>query len=238
MDWVRLGRTFRALRVEQRHTQRSLAATAGVSHTLLSRLEHGAGARMTGRTIEKVAEALGARATIRLDWHGEAIDRLLDAGHADLVDQVVALLRRHEWEVVPEATFAIGGERGAVDVLAWHAASRTVLIAEIKSVVPDIQGTLVPIDRKIRLAASIAGLHGWRPARVGVLLVIGDTRTSRRRVDAHRATFEARFPHRIVRIRAFMRDPGAEDALRGLWFMPFATHVNPRHRVGRARRAA
>jgi hypothetical protein len=135
---------------------------------------------------------------------------------------------------VPEATFVIRGERGAIDVLGWHSATASLLVVEVKSVVPDIQGLLAPIDRKARLAADIVAPRGWRPRRVGVLLVIGDTRTSRRRVERHALTFAARFPDRIARVRAFIRDPeGTLAPLRGLWFLSFSTGATARHRVAR-----
>ena len=50
--------------------------------------------------------------------------RLVDRAHAALVDYVVGWLR-DDWEVVVEYTFNRYGERGSVDVLAWHAATRT-----------------------------------------------------------------------------------------------------------------
>jgi len=63
-------------------------------------------------------------------------------------------------------------------------------------VVPDVQATLVTLDRKTRLASEIARQRGWRPARVGRLLVIRDDRTARRRIAAHETTFAGAFPIR------------------------------------------
>ena len=64
------------------------------------------------RRIEAVAAAVGARTDLRLLFNGEALDRLMDSGHAALVDLVAGILRRLGWEVVVEATFWIRGERG------------------------------------------------------------------------------------------------------------------------------
>lgn len=167
---------------------------------------------------------------IRLDWNGEALDRLLDQDHAAVVEVVVRALRAAGWETVPEATFNVDGERGAVDVLAWHARGSVLLVVEVKSVVPDVQATVATLDRKARLATRVAGARGWRPSAVGTLLVIRDSRTARRRISMHEATFEARFPDRIAAIRRFIADP-AGRSLRGLWFLPTATVASPRHRV-------
>ena len=236
MDWVRFGRLLRALRLERRLTQARLANRAACSQTLVSKVERGGGATVRPRELQRLAECLGARLTFRLDWNGEAIDRLIDGGHADLVDQVVAVLANAGWQVAPEVTFVLRGERGSVDILGWHAPTATLLVVEVKSVVPDVQGLLAPLDRKTRLAGDIGGLRGWPARQVGVLLVIGDTRTSRRRVERHAATFASRFPDRVARIRRFIVAPDpAPSPLRGLWFLPFSTRRTARHRVGRVR---
>ena len=133
---------------------------------------------------------------------------------------------------MPEATFAIYGERGSIDILAWHAASATLLVVEVKSVVPDMQSMLGSLDRKMRLADGIARSRGWRPGRIGCLLVIQDGTTARRRVEQHAATIDARFPDRAAGVRQFIRDPGsAKRALRGLWFLPLGTEATRRRRV-------
>ena len=56
---------------------------------------------------------MGARFEQRVLWQGEALDRLLDADHAAIVERVIRWLRAEGWEAVPEVTFAIRGERGA-----------------------------------------------------------------------------------------------------------------------------
>ena len=210
-----------------------------VSQQLISRVERGLGWAVKPRTLERIAERLGARLVIRLDWKGEGLDRLLDADHADLVAQLVARLEATGWTVIPEATFVVGVERGSVDVLAWHAESATALLIEVKSVVPDIQAMLMAVDRKERLAAAIAAIHGWRPRLVASVLVIGEDRTARRRVEAHRPIFDARFPERIAAIRRLLASPGAfpegPRAFRGLWFLPFTHRTSGRHRASRVR---
>jgi hypothetical protein len=209
-----------------------VAADVGCSQALISRIEAGRGDRLSGRTLERVTQALGARLIVRLDWNGEALDRLLDRDHAALVDLVIRALRDAGWEALPEATFAIAGERGSVDVLAWHPASRTLLVVEVKSVVPDIQAMVAALDRKVRLAPAIARAYGWQPLTVARLLVVGNSRTARRRVEAHAATFQARFPDRNVAVRRFVASPVGRS-LSGLWFVTAMTQPNARHRAGR-----
>jgi transcriptional regulator with XRE-family HTH domain len=236
MDLVRFGRAVRALRHRRRWRQVDLAAAAGVSQSVVADLELGRGRRMAVETYEKVAGALDARAELRLSWQGEAIDRLLDQDHAALVEAIAIRLRTAGWDVRTEVSFWIRGERGSVDVVAWHAATRTVLLVEVKSVVPDVQAMLFALDRKGRLGREIADSVGWPAMSVGRLLVIGDTSTARRRVAAHRVTFEAALPDRSLRVRAFFVDPARQSRLRGLIFLPLAaaSGIRQRHRIRRA----
>ncbi len=202
-----------------------------MSQPLISRIELGQGDRLTARTLERVAAARGARVTVRLDYNGEARDRLLDADHATLVEAVIGVLAGAGWTCVPEVTFAIDGERGSVDVLAWHGPTRMVLVVEVKTVVPDLQATLATLDRKARLGRRIARQQGWEAAAVGCLLVIADGRTARRRVAEHGATFASTLPDRSVVIRRALRDPDPARPLRGLWFLPRMPQAHARHRV-------
>ena len=129
--------------------------------------------------LRTLVDALGARLDCRLLWNGEALDRLLDESHAALVETVVLWLTSLGWEVATEVSFSIRGERGSIDVLAFHPATATLLVVEVKSVVPDVQATFVTLDRKTRLASEIARGRGWRPSRLGRLLVVVGPRVSR-----------------------------------------------------------
>lgn len=236
MDLVRFGRGIRALRLRKRWRQLDLAAASGVSQSVVAMIELGQGRRLIVETYEKIAEALGARFDLVLRWNGEALDRLLDSDHASLVEAVARQLKDAGWEVRTEVSFAIWGERGSVDVLAWHAATRTVLVIEVKSVVPDVQATLFGLDRKGRLAIEIAASVAWTAAKVGRLLVVSGDRTSRRRVERHAATFEAALPDRLLAVRRWIRKPEPNRPLRGLMFVTPAATTGTRHR--QSRRAA
>jgi hypothetical protein len=63
--------------------------------------------------------------------------------------------------VVPEVSFSIFGERGVIDVLAWHAATRTILVIELKTVIADVNELIGNVDRKRRLAPRVAAERGW-----------------------------------------------------------------------------
>ena len=180
-----------------------------------------------------MAEALGARLSVRVYWHGEELDRLLDAAHAGIVDRVVAILVANGWEVIPEATFNNFGERGSIDVLAWHPGHRALLIIEVKSVVPDVQALLAGVDRKVRIAPAIAAERGWRVRTVSKLIVLPDDRTARRRVEAFASTFDRAFPARTRAVRRWIASP--VEAMAGIAFLPAIQRTGPRHRVRPAR---
>jgi hypothetical protein len=168
-------------------------------------------------TLEKVARAVGARIVVRLDWQGEQLDRLIDARHAGLVDQVVREASGRGWLCVTEATFNVYGERGSVDVLAFHPPTGALLVVEVKSAIPEIGAMLLTLDRKVRLAPRIAADRGWTPQAVGRLLVVGDGRTTRRRLEEHRSLFDAAFPARGWAARRWLARPGVAPGWSGLW---------------------
>jgi transcriptional regulator with XRE-family HTH domain len=229
MDPVRFGLGIRALRRRRGWTQDELAARAGVSQSAVSRVERGDAWRLTVRTLNRIAEALGARSSLRLLWRGEDLDRLLDAAHAGLVDRVISILATHGWEVVPEATFNHFGERGSIDVLAWHPVHGALLIVEVKSVVPDVQALLAGVDRKQRIARGLARDRSWRVTSVSRLIVLPDDRTARRRVASHAATFDRAYPARTQAVRRWVAEP--EGGIAGILFLPPSQGTPARRRV-------
>jgi transcriptional regulator with XRE-family HTH domain len=230
MDAVRVGRSFRALRRRRRLRQADVGVAARVSRSLVSRIERGQVDRLTLRAVEAIAGALGARVDLRLSWNGEALDRLLDADHAMLVEEVAGRLRRLGWLVAVEVSFSVFGERGSIDILAYHAPTRNVLVVEVKSVVPDLQATILTLDRKARLALRVAADRGWPATTAGRLLVLPADRTARRRVAQHAETFRAAFPARSSEVRSWLTNPGGA-AFAGLVFVSSARQVSARQRI-------
>ena len=223
MDSIRFGRGIRALRHRRGWRQEDLAAAARVSRGVVARLEQGRGDRAPVATLERVASALGARVIVRLDWQGEGLDRLLDARHAALVDLVVRVMSSAGWLCATEVTFNVYGDRGSVDVLAFHPESGMCLVVEVKSAIPEIGGMLMTLDRKARLAPRIAADRGWRPTAVGRLLVVGDGRTARRRFTEHQAMFDSAFPVRGWAARRWLAHPTVVASWSGLW-IPSGDH--------------
>ena len=229
MDVVRLGMGFRALRMRRRWTQAQLGAKAGMSRSVICRIERGHADRVAVHTLVRVAATLDARLDVRLLWQGEGLDRLLDLRHARLVDQVLEILGSSDWETATEVSFNIRGERGSIDILAFHPATGSLVVIEIKSVVPDMQAMLAGIDRKGRLAREIALDRGWKVTSVTRLLVLPDDRTARRRVEDHAATFRTALPARTVEVRRWLRRP--EGSMHGVLFVSDVRQRGTRHRA-------
>jgi hypothetical protein len=204
-----------------------------VGRGIVSRIELGRAEGVTVGALNRVVEALDASLEAWVRWNGEALDRLLDADHAAIVEVVAGRLMGLGWHVATEVSFNIRGERGSIDILALHPETGALLVIEVKSVVPDVQAMLVSIDRKTRLAPYIARERGWIGTTVSRLLVIREDRTARRRVDQHRVTFESTFPTRNVAVGRWLQRP--DRAISGLWFVSDAHSTSARHRVARRR---
>jgi transcriptional regulator with XRE-family HTH domain len=215
VDDIRVGRAIRFVRIRRGWRQEDLARAAGVSRSVVSRLERGDLEPVQHGTIRRVAGALSMRVETLVRWRGGDLERMLGARHGLLHEQVA---RRFAtlggWVAVPEVTFAVYGERGAIDVLAWHAASRTVLVVELKTEIVDVQELLATLDRKRRLGATVALERGWAAQTVTAWVIIVEDRTNRRRVAAHRALLRAALPADGHAVRRWLRAPsGPLDAL-------------------------
>ncbi len=163
------------------------------------------------------------------------MDRLLNADHSRLHEVVAGVLEDHpSWLSQPEASFAIYGERGAIDILAFHAPSASLLVIELKTVIADVQDVVGGLDRKARLASRVAHERGWSTRSISVWLAVSETRTNRRRLAEHRAMLRAAFPDDGRRLRSWLGSP--VGVVRALSFLPLA---NPgsvsQFRAGRKR---
>jgi hypothetical protein len=149
---------------------------------------------------------------VRLDliprWRGGELDRLMNAAHSAMHERLARSFQAKPGRLaVPEVSFSIYGERGVVDILAWHQATRTTLVIELKSTVVDVQDLVASVGRKRRLATKIAAERGWGSDEVGCWVVIAGTMTNRRRVGEHAAMLRAAFPDSGLALRRWMRSP-------------------------------
>jgi hypothetical protein len=165
------------------------------------------------RTIRNVARALDIRLVWDAGFRGSELARLRDADHARLTEWLVRRLERLGWIAAAEVSFNNYGERGRIDVLAYHPATRTLLVVEVKTLIVEVQVILGGVSVKHRVAPSVARSMGWRPAAVVSALVVLEGRTNRRRLAQHERLF-ARFSLRGRAAVAWLRQPaGAPEGL-------------------------
>jgi transcriptional regulator with XRE-family HTH domain len=225
VDDARLGMAIRAVRLRRRWTQRRLGAEAGVSESTVSRAERGRVDALSVGSIRAICAALGVRLELLPRTPGADLERMINARHAALAEEILRRVKRFDgWTARPEVSFSVYGERGIVDLLAWHVATRSLLVVELKTAIVDVGEVLGTLDRKVRLAGRIAEPLGWSPANVAAWLAIGESMTSRRRVAAHDGTFRAALPDGPAALRRWLRSPtGSVRAL---------TFVTDRHQPG------
>jgi transcriptional regulator with XRE-family HTH domain len=213
------------VRVKEKLTQVDVAVSSGVSQAAVSRLERGDGHGLSLDAIRAVATAVGARVEVNVLWRGSELEKLLDERHARLSGLVVRAISGWGWLTQIEVSFSIYGERGSIDILAWHEASRSLLVIEIKTVLASIEELVRRLDVKERLAAGIArDRFGWQPARVSRLVVMPGDRSKYRAVDRHAILLGAAFPLRGNAIRGWLRSPTGR--LSGLWLVSFMRDVD------------
>lgn len=235
MSDFRLGRIARALRHRLGWRQVDVARRARVSQRKISRLERGQVDNLPVGTIVRVFSVLDADLTQIVRWRGGELDRLIDEGHASVVGRVAAYLEARAWEVQVEVSFAVFGDRGSVDLLAWHSLTRTLLVVEVKTDLTSVEETIRKHDVKWRLGARLgADRFGWRPANVARLLVLPSTTTARARVARHDAVFSRAYPLKGSPLRSWLRKP--DGAASGLLFAPDSQRVTGVQRsIGRRR---
>lgn len=205
-----------------------------MSRRAISKLEREGPAGFTVRTLRRICEALDVELQVYGRWRGGELDRLLDAGHAALQAFFVRQLEKVGWIVRVEVTFSHYGERGSIDLLAFHPMTGTLLVIEIKTVIADVQGLLRPLDAKVRLANGIARDLGWDPRVVVPVLVVSEDSTARRRVAAHAALF-SRFSTRGWAARRWLREPAAATTGLLLFVNPSVDSSRASGKAGRQR---
>jgi transcriptional regulator with XRE-family HTH domain len=243
----RLGSTIRLLRRRKGWRQADLARAAGSSKTAVGRMERGLVGSSSVDHIRQVAAALDVRVDLVPRWRGGELERLLNRRHSAMHEAVARWIRALPgWLIVPEASFSIFGERGIIDILAWHAAAEALAIVELKTAIVDVQELIGTMDRRRRLARRIAAERGWQPRSVSAVVLVEDGRTNRRRLIEHRTVLRAAFPSDGRRLAGWLRNPRRAVAVLAIWPKVHPGDLGPRSggsqrmRVGapRSRRAA
>ena len=128
---------------------------------------------LVGDVRDALQRALDIRIDVVARWRGGELDRLLNAGHSAMHESFGTFLGSLPgWAFAPEVSFSIWGERGVIDILAWHAPTRSLLVIELKRAIVDVNELVGSVDRKRRPC---------RPGRPGARLGRADRERLARR---------------------------------------------------------
>jgi len=229
------------VRIRRGWRQSDLARRCGVSQATISRIERGHFAGFSLATIRRVAVVIDVRVDVIARWRAGDLDRLLNAGHSSLHESIARTFRDlPDWVVAPEVSFAVYGERGVIDILAWHPGRRALLVIELKTDIADVNELVGTADRKRRLAVDAAVGRGWLrrgdpPPDVSVWIIVRGTRTNRRRVAAHVAMLRAAYPVDGRTMGDWLRNPRRAVSALSFWSdgPGGGTHSRPVRRVRR-----
>lgn len=219
MDDQRVGTAVRMLRQRLAWRQVDLATKTSVSISTISRIERGHIGTLSFDTFRRVAAALDLRVEHLARWRAGDLDRLLNARHSRFYEIVARILPRRfpGWSLTPEVSFSVFGERGVIDIVCWHAASRALLVIELKTDIADVNELIGTFDRKVRLAWRIADERGWDPLVVSGWVIVSPGRTNRARIAAHGAVLRAAFPTDGRGIAAWLRRPLGKVSALSIW---------------------
>ncbi len=222
------------MRIRRKLRQRDLSVAAGVPRGVIALIEHGRLDEVGFGQIRAVARALDARFEGLVRWQGGDLDRLTNRGHAQMHEAMARWFAELDgWLAVPEVSFAHYAERGVIDVMAWHASARIVLVIELKTAIVDINDLMSTMDRRRRLAWKIADDLGWNPELVATWVVVAPDRTNSRALAEHATVLRAKFPGDGRSMRRWLARPSGEVA--ALSFLPKA-RLSGLGRDGRAPR--
>lgn len=225
------GVTIRTGRIARGWTQRQLAGRACLPQSVISAVEAGEGGEIA--TLERICVALGGelRFEAHLPYAGEG-SRQVDLGHARCVGAARRLLEASGYACVTEQEVMDGPWRGRIDLLAFDATARRLVLVEVKTELRDAGGLERQVDRYARLCMEVARRHGWRVGEVAVAVLALATAETDAFLVANREVMAGGFP---IRGRAAIGCILDREPIRGRLLLMLDPRRRGRRVVGRAR---
>jgi transcriptional regulator with XRE-family HTH domain len=218
MDDQSAGIAFRAARIKKGWTQEELGRRCHVSAGLISLIERGHLDSVSLRVLRRVAKELGVIVVLKLRSRGGDLDRLVNAGHAAMHEELARYLDAlPDWLHAPEVSFAVYGERGVIDILAFHPPTGSLLVIELKTELVSFEELLMTIDMRLRHAAQIARERGWAATSVSAWVVVAESRSNRRRAALHRALLRSALPQDGRQMRGWLLRPSGSVRALSFW---------------------
>jgi len=207
---IRLGELVRDARELVGWTQGELARRSRSSQAVISRLENGLADVLDVLLVERVLDALGMRSELHVEGrHLGDRRRQREPVHARMTGFLAGQLARRGFVPALEMEVGAGSVRGWIDLMAFRAADRALIVDETKGDLPDVgafQRSLAFYEREARAAANRLG---WNPTRVVVLATMLDSATMAQRLMDNRELLTRAFPSPVERLLAWIDDPGA-----------------------------
>ena len=192
-------------------TQADLGARSGVSQSQVSRYEAGRMEVVSLSTAARFLDSMGIRASLTLDHPLVArSDRQRDAAHARCVAYVAGRIAPMGWEVRREVEIHHGRSHGWIDVFAFHAATRSAVVVEVKSAIPDIGAIQRTLGWYTRMAWDVGRSLGWPMRRVGAALLCLATVANQARLAENTELTRQAFPVRAAALSNWLAAPLAD----------------------------
>jgi len=208
---LRLGASVAAIRTNLRWPQRELSRRSGIPQSTISKLERSRLADPPLATLALLIEVMGGRFRIDLDAPilGDRRGQV-DPAHVRMSGYVCRRLEAKGWSVATEVEVGDGRSRGWIDLLAFRATTRHVLVIEIKTEIHDL-GT---IDRKLawyeRESWAAARRLGWRPTAVTGCLMLLMTQANDAAIRFNRDSLDSLFRLRSPDLLPFLDGSNVE----------------------------
>ncbi len=198
-----VGAAVRASRNERGWSQARLAAESGVPQTVVSSIERATHENPPLETVKRLCLALDADLTVEIRPArivGKSDQR--DPAHAACVAATRRILERAGWTTASEVEIVTGRARGFIDLIAFDAASRRLLVIEVKTDIRDVGALERQVGWYVRESRTAALRLGWQPRTVSGVVVCLATAAVDAAVLVNRDELAAAFPIRGRAVRA------------------------------------
>lgn len=165
---------------------RELSRTCGVSRTSLSAFETG-DRMLAPEEIDRVAANLGVTIAVTVATRtGTAVTGSGGAAHAICIGAVQRVFEAAGLATATEEPITFNGTERWIDLLAFDARIRRLVIVEVKTELRDV-GELQRQLRRYELAAIQAAMrHDWRPESVQIMIILLQTTAAEEAVGINR----------------------------------------------------
>jgi transcriptional regulator with XRE-family HTH domain len=196
-------------------TQRELAARAATSQSTVARAELARLEQVPLPDLARMFDAMDARLQVSVSAP-MIVDRRRqrEPVHARTGSYVHRKQAAAGWSVVPEVEVHGVRAHGWIDLLAFHAASRTALVDEIKTDLHDIGGLGRQVAWYEREAWHVARGLGWRPRRIVTVVFVLLTQANDDRIRQNRDVLRDMLPGRALDVAALLHAPETAPNLR------------------------